>query len=77
VSRLSLVEEEAVMVLLTSLAREAKVAVLLTDTDPGALIGADSVMYLCDGSLVKAQPTGERGQLYRFPGRSGQFAADA
>jgi len=76
-SRLSLVEEEAVMGLLASLAREAKVAVLVADADAGALIGANPVMYLCDGNLVNPQPTSEQGQLYRFPDRSGRLAADA
>jgi putative ABC transport system ATP-binding protein len=76
-SRLSLVEQEAIMGLLFSLAREAKVAVLVADTDAGALIGADPVMYLCNGSLVNPQPSSERGRLYRFPGQQGRFAADA
>ncbi|MGH2912547.1 MAG: ATP-binding cassette domain-containing protein, partial [Solirubrobacteraceae bacterium] len=45
-SSLSLVEQEAIMVLLASLAREAKVAVLITDSDAQALIRADPILYL-------------------------------
>ncbi len=61
---LSLVEQEAIMVLLSSLARDARVAVLVTDSDSEALIGADSVLYLHGGKLVNpaasARPSGQR-----------------
>ena len=76
-SRLSLIEQEAILGLLRSLATEAKVAVLIADTDAGALIGADPIMYLCNGRLVNPQLSAERGRLYRFPDQSGRFAADA
>ena len=66
-SHLSLVEQEAVMVLLSALARKAKVAVLVTDTDAEALIRAEPILYLCDGRLVNPEPTSEYGRLYRFP----------
>ncbi len=76
-STLSLVEQEAIMLLLSSLAREAKVAVLITDSNAGALIGAKPILYLCDGKLVNPEPTSERGRVYQFPRRSPRAAADA
>ena len=77
-SSLSLVEREAIMVLLASLAREAKVAVLIADADAEALLHADPVLYLSDGKLVNPEPTSERGRLYRFPAAgSRRSAADA
>lgn len=77
-SSLSLVEQEGVMVLLSSLAREAKVAVLITDSDADALLRADPILYLLDGKLVNSEPFGERGRVYRFPStRSRRAAADA
>jgi putative ABC transport system ATP-binding protein len=74
-SRLSLVEQEAVMVLLSSLARQAKVAVLIADTDAEALIRADPILYLCDGKLVNPEPTSEHGRVYRFPPAGSRRAA--
>jgi putative ABC transport system ATP-binding protein len=77
-SHLSLAEQEAIMMLLSSLAREAKVAVLVTDTDAEALLRADPIFYLCDGKLVNAEPTSELGRIYQFPrARSRRAAADA
>ncbi len=77
-SSLSLVEQEGIMVLLSSLAREAKVAVLITDSDAEALLRADPILYLLDGKLVNPEPLGERGKIYRFPSiRSRRAAADA
>jgi ABC-type lipoprotein export system ATPase subunit len=77
-SSLSLVEREGIMLLLSSLAREAKVAVLVTDTDAEALLRADPILYLCDGKLVDPEPTSERGRVYSFPpARSRRAAADA
>jgi putative ABC transport system ATP-binding protein len=77
-SSLSLVEQDAIMLLLSSLAHEAKVAVLITDTDAEALLRADPILYLCDGKLVNAEPVSEPGRLYRFPSaRPGRAAADA
>ncbi|HLM84800.1 MAG TPA: ATP-binding cassette domain-containing protein [Solirubrobacteraceae bacterium] len=78
VSRLSLIEQEAIMVLLCSLAREAKVAVLIADSDAEALLRADPVLYLCDGKLVNPEPASERGRIYRFPpARARRAAGDA
>jgi putative ABC transport system ATP-binding protein len=77
-SSLSLVEQEGIMVLLSSLASEAKVAVLITDSDAEALLRADPILYLCDGRLVNPEPASERGRIYRFPPeRSRRTAADA
>jgi ABC-type lipoprotein export system ATPase subunit len=77
-SSLSLVEQEAVMVLLSSLAREAKVAVLVADSDAEALLRADPILYLSDGKLVNPEPRSEAGRIYRFPaGGSRRAAADA
>jgi putative ABC transport system ATP-binding protein len=76
-SSLSLVEQEAVMVLLASLAHEANVAVLITDTDADALIRADRILYMSGGGLLPCEPDDELGRIYRFPGRSRRAAADA
>lgn len=74
-SSLSLVEQEAIMVLLCSLARDARVAVLITAADAETLIRADPILYLTGGRLVDAQEAG-LGRVYRFPGRSRPAAAD-
>jgi ABC-type lipoprotein export system ATPase subunit len=77
-SSLSLVEQEAIMVLLSSLAREAKVAVLIADSDAEALLRADPILYLAAGKLVDPEPTSERGRIYSFPSaRSRRAASDA
>lgn len=77
-SSLSLVEQEEIMVLLASLAREAKVAVLITDSDAEALLRADPILYLCDGKLVDPEPASERGRVIRFqPAPSRRAASDA
>jgi ABC-type lipoprotein export system ATPase subunit len=78
VSNLSLVEQEAIMVLLQSLAREAKVAVLVTDTGAGAVLGADPILYLRDGRIASADPVEEPGKVIALPqAGSRRFAADA
>jgi putative ABC transport system ATP-binding protein len=74
---LSLVEQEAVMVLLQALAYEAKVAVLLTDSEASALIRADPILYLNGGRLVNAPTPAKEGNVYELPRRSRQAAADA
>lgn len=77
-SSLSLVEQEGIMALLSSLAREAKVAVLITDSDAKALLRADPILYLRDGKLVDPDPISEGGRLYRFPpAESRRSARDA
>ncbi len=67
VSNLSLVEQEAIMTLLASLAREAKVAVLVTDTGASAMLRADPILYLRDGKLLSGDPLPETGRLYTLP----------
>jgi len=74
---LSLVEQESIMVLLSSLARDARVAVLVTDSDSETLLGADSVHYLLGGRFVNPAASTQAGKIYQFPGRSRQAAADA
>jgi putative ABC transport system ATP-binding protein len=74
---LSLVEQETIMVLLQALAHEAKVAVLVTDSEATALIRADPVLYLQAGRLVNAPAPAKPGNVYEFPGRSRQAVADA
>jgi ABC-type lipoprotein export system ATPase subunit len=77
-SKLSLVEQEQIMVLLSSLAREARVAVLIADSNAEALLRADPILYLRDGKLVNPEPISERGRVYRFPSsESRRSAADA
>jgi putative ABC transport system ATP-binding protein len=77
-SRLSFVEQERIMELLVSLAREARVAVLVTDSNAKALLGANPLRYLRDGKLIDSEPASDRAKLYRFPeGGSRQAAADA
>ena len=66
-SSLSLIEQEEIMLLLSSLAREAKVAVLVADVDAEALLRAEPIFYMRDGKLVNPEPVSERGRLYRFP----------
>jgi putative ABC transport system ATP-binding protein len=74
---LSLVEQEAIMVLLSSLAHDARVGVLVTDSDSEALIRADSILYLQDGRLVNAAVPAKPGNVYELPRRSRQAVADA
>jgi putative ABC transport system ATP-binding protein len=77
-SNLSVVEQEGIMVLLASLAREARVAVLITASDAQALLRADPILYLRDGRLINPEPMSERGRVYSFPPPgSHRVAADA
>lgn len=76
-SRLSIVEQERIMALLCSLAKEAKVGVLVTHTDAEAILRADPTFYLRDGRIVD-QANAQPGKLYRLPtAGSGRAAADA
>lgn len=75
-SSLSLVEQETIMALLFSLAREAKVGVLITDSDAEALIRADPILYLNEGRLAGAVAADEGGRVYRLPRRPRRAAAD-
>jgi putative ABC transport system ATP-binding protein len=77
-SNLSLMEQEAIMRLLRALAREAKVAVLVTDTGAGAMLGADSILYLREGKLAGDSPATEGGEVVWLPGADRhRSAADA
>jgi putative ABC transport system ATP-binding protein len=78
VSGLSIVEQEEIMALLASLAHDAKVAVLVTDTGASQMLRADSVIYMRDGKLIGADPPDETGKLYTLPtSDSRPSAADA
>lgn len=77
-SNLSQVEQEGIMALLSALARDARVAVLVTASDAAALPCADPILYLRDGKLITPAPMSERGRVYRFPPvGSRRTAADA
>jgi ABC-type lipoprotein export system ATPase subunit len=77
-SHLSLQEQEEIMRLLMMLAREGRVAVLVTDNNEETLLRADPVFYLCDGRLVTPEPRSGRGTVVEFPtARSRRTAADA
>jgi putative ABC transport system ATP-binding protein len=76
-SRLSLVEQEQIMALLASLAEDAKVAVVATDSNADPLIRCDPVLYLNEGKFANSTPPEQFGRLYSLPARSAQSAADA
>jgi ABC-type methionine transport system ATPase subunit len=75
VSNLSFIEQERVMRLLSSLADEAKVAVLVTGTEASSVMRADPLFYFCDGRLVNGKPVSELGKVYRFPSAGSRRAA--
>lgn len=78
VSGLSIVEQEQIMELLAALAHQAKVAVLVADTNAGQLLRVDPIIYMRDGKLIGAEPPDERGKLYTLPTpESRPSAADA
>jgi putative ABC transport system ATP-binding protein len=74
-SNLSLIEQEEIMALLSALAREARVAVLVTASDAQTLLGAQPIHYLRDGKLIDPEPMTERGKVYPFPGTMSRRAA--
>jgi putative ABC transport system ATP-binding protein len=74
-SSLSLAEQEGIMVLLSALARDARVAVMITASDAQTLLRADPVLYLRDGKLIGPEPSNERGRVYRFPAVGSRRAA--
>ncbi len=76
-SRLALIEEERLMALLASLARDAKVAVLITDSNADALIRCSRALYLNDGKLLDSAPAAGVGRVYPFPTPTSRSAADA
>jgi putative ABC transport system ATP-binding protein len=78
VSNLSLVEQDTIMALLASLARDARLAVLVTDTGAGAVLRAHAILYLRDGRLATVDSPAELGKLYQLPSAAERrFAADA
>ncbi len=77
VSNLSVIEQESIMALLSSLAHDAKVAVLITDPSARAMLGADPILYLHDGKLIGTDADTEPAQVYRLPTASRRSAADA
>jgi putative ABC transport system ATP-binding protein len=76
-SRLSLIEQEQIMALLASLAENAKVAVLVSDSNADALLRCDPVLYLNEGRFATAALPAQLGRVYPFPARPAQSAADA
>jgi putative ABC transport system ATP-binding protein len=76
-SRLSVIEQEQILALLASLAEDAKVGVLVTDSNADALLRCDPVLYLNEGKFANAALPAQVGRLYPFPARPAQSAADA
>jgi putative ABC transport system ATP-binding protein len=74
-SNLSIVDQEAIMVLLSSLAREARVGVLIASTDADALLRAEPIVYLRDGKLIHPPSDDDRGKLYQLPSAGSRRAA--
>jgi putative ABC transport system ATP-binding protein len=78
VSGLSIIEQEQIMELLAALAHQAKVAVLVADTNAGQLLRVDPIIYMRDGKLIGGEPLDEQGKLYKLPTpESRPSAADA
>ncbi len=70
-SNLDLYEQDSLLSLLQSLARDSKMAVLIADTDATALMRARPILYLRDGELLSERPPEKRGQIIDLPkGRS-------
>ena len=61
-SSLDLYEQDSLLALFQSLARDAKMAVLITDTDATALMRARPILYLRDGELLNEGSEKDRGQ---------------
>ena len=59
-SSLSWFEQDQIMALLASLAKEARVAVLVTDSNAKALVQANPLRYLRDGKLIDPEPMSDR-----------------
>lgn len=67
ISGLSIPEQRAFMQLLASLAHDAKVAVLVTDTGTSEILRADPILYLREGQLIGPEPGDHLGELYALP----------
>jgi hypothetical protein len=63
------------MTLLAMLARDAKVGVLIAESDAETLLRAQPVLYLRDGKLVNPETMAEGGRVYRFPAPQARRAA--
>jgi len=74
-SSLALTEREGIMVLLSALAHDARVAVMITASDAQTLLRADPVVYLRDGKLIGPELSSEGGRVYRFPAVGSRRAA--
>ena len=61
-SSLDLDEQDSLLALFQSLARDAKMAVLITDTDATALMRARPILYLRDGELLNEGSEKDMGQ---------------
>ena len=76
-SRLSLIEQERLMALIAALARDAQVAVLVTDSNAEALTHCSRIVYLSNGKLLDSAPAPGLGRVYPFPMPSARSVADA
>jgi putative ABC transport system ATP-binding protein len=74
-SNLSLIEQEEIMALLSALAHQARVAVLVAASNAQTLLGAQPIHYLRDGKLIDPEPVTERGNVYLFPDAESRRAA--
>jgi lipoprotein-releasing system ATP-binding protein len=78
ISGLSIIEQRAIMQLLSSLAHDGGVAVLVADTGASDIVRADPMLYLRDGELIGGAPEAEPSKLYTLPTAiSRRSAADA
>jgi ABC-type lipoprotein export system ATPase subunit len=66
-SRLSIIEQETIMALFSSLAHDGKVGVLVTHSDAEVLLRADSTFYLRDGKILDPREGREPGKLLHLP----------
>lgn len=78
VTDLSLHERNAIMRLLSSLAKDAKIAVVVTGAQAVSLPQVDTLLYMSGGRLVNERPLAALGEVVRLPvPRASTLAADA
>lgn len=75
-SSLSLIEQETVIALLRGLAHDARVAVLVADSDAETLLGAQTILCLSAGRLIDTAPANQNARVYRLPLPGSPAAAD-
>ena len=75
IANLSLLEQNRVMALLSSLANEARLAVVVTGAQAATMPHTDRLFYMRDGSLINGQPASELGQILDFPTAASRRAA--